>query len=105
MAVKDHKGKAGSAPQVERVLDELRRLEERLGALIVEAQQAVRDQLRRAPEAAQAIMDELASIMPNGEIDAEMARRAARAAAAEVAWKAHLGGSCGPAPASPSTWM
>lgn len=92
MAVKDGKGNAGSAPQVERVLDELHRLDERLGALIAEAQQAVRDQLRRAPEAAQAIMDELASIMPSGEIDAETARRAARAAAAEVAWKAHLGG-------------
>ena len=104
MAVKDRKGKAEAAPQVERVLDELHRLDERLGALIAEAQQAVRDQLRRAPKAAQAIMDELAAIMPSGEIDAETARRAARAAAAEVAWKAHLGGSCGPAPPSPSTW-
>ncbi len=92
MAVKDRKGNAGSAPQVERVLDELHRLDERLGTLITEAQQAVRDQLQRTPEAAQAIMDELAAIMPSGEIDAATARRAARAAAAEVAWKAHLGG-------------
>ena len=103
MAIKDRKGNAGPAPQVERVLDELHRLDERLGTLITEAQQAVRDQLQRTSEAAQAIMDELAAIMPSGEIDAATARRAARAAAAEVAWKAHLGGSCGPAPASPST--
>ena len=92
MAVKDRKGNAGPVPQVERVLDELHRLDERLGTLITEAQQAVRDQLQRTPEAAQAIMDELAAIMPSGEIDAATARRAARAAAAEVAWKAHLGG-------------
>ena len=92
MAIKDRKGNAGPAPQVERVLDELHRLDERLGTLITEAQQAVRDQLQRTPEAAQAIMDELAAIMPSGEIDAATARRAARAAAAEVAWKAHLGG-------------
>ena len=103
MSVKDRQGDAEPAAQMEKVLDELHRLDERLGALITEAQQAVRDQLQRTPEAAQAIMDELAAVMPSGEIDAATARRAARAAAAEVAWKAHLGGSCGPAPASPST--
>lgn len=92
MAVKDRKDHAESAHQVERVLDELHRLDERLSALIAEAQQAVRDQLQRTPEAAQAIMGELAAILPGGEIDAETARRAARAAAADVVWKAHLGG-------------
>lgn len=92
MAVKDRKDPAGSSHQVEKVLDELHRLDERLSALIAEAQQAVRDQLQRAPKAAEAIMGELAAILPGGEIDAEMARRAARAAAADVVWKAHLGG-------------
>ncbi len=92
MAVKDRKGQAEPAHQVEKVLEELHRLDERLGNLIAEAQQAVRDQLQRTPEAAQAIMEELAAIMPSGEIDTETARRAARAAAADVVWKAHLGG-------------
>ncbi len=92
MAVKDRKDPAGPSHQVEKVLDELHRLDERLSALIAEAQQAVRDQLQRAPKAAEAIMGELAAILPGGEIDAETARRAARAAAAAVVWRANLGG-------------
>jgi hypothetical protein len=92
MSVKDRKGRVDPTLQVERVLDELQRLDERLGALIAEAQQAVRDQLQRAPEAARAIMEELAAILPTAEIDVETARRAARAAAADLVWKAHLGG-------------
>lgn len=92
MAVKGRKGKVDPADPVQTILDQLHHEGERLGALITEAQQAARDQLQRAPEAARAIMEELAGILPHGEIDAETARRAARVAAADMAWKARIGG-------------